>query len=84
MDDRKAKSVRDQIEREQRVGRAEAVERRATREAEKAAREAALAAEVVMPGSGHTIGDVDDLPKEEMSVEDMEGEVEDPVESGNH
>lgn len=76
--------MRDQIEREQRVGRAEAAERRATLEAAKAAQEAVLAAEVVMPGSGHTIGDVHDLPKEEMSLEDMEGEVEDPVEPENH
>lgn len=83
MDDRKAKLVRDQIEREQRVGRAEAAARRATLEAEKAAREAALAAEVDMPGSGHTISGGDVLPEEEMDHEDMDEEPEDPPEHKN-
>jgi len=77
MDDRKAKSVRDQIEREQRAGRAEAAARRAALEAEKAAREAALVPEVDMPGSGHVISGGHDSPEE------MDEELEDPMEHKN-
>lgn len=64
MDDRKAKLLRDEIEREQREGRAAALAQRAALEAANASRRTSVTPENLMPGSGNTLSD-DHVPLED-------------------
>jgi hypothetical protein len=64
MDDRKAKLLRDEIERQQREGRAVALAQRAALEAAEASRRASVTPENLMPGLGNILSD-DHVPLED-------------------